>query len=172
MDAGFSSRARDHPRVCPGASEGGRKARAHVETVLGRIEEAAANGARFMALPQLTNWAYMFVDRAEASMPRRGGRTRGFDLGCLRRPGPAGALSGSRRAEADLGRNGPVSGGPERSSRRGSAFLILGASAAGTPSTGFCGIAGRTSIARIAAPTSNVAGTDIQQPTREWIHAW
>jgi hypothetical protein len=62
-----------------------------------------------MVLPQLTNWAYMFVDRAETSTPRRRGRTRRFDLGCRRRPATAGALSGGRRAEAELARMGPES---------------------------------------------------------------
>jgi len=113
MDTGFSSRARSHPRVYPGASGGGRKARPHVVTVLGRIEEAAATRARLTVLPQLTNWAYMFVDPAETPTPRRCRRTRGFNLGCLRRPGPAGALSGSRRAEGDLARKGPMSRGAE-----------------------------------------------------------
>src|SRR5215467_11319291 len=99
MGTGFSSRARYHPRVCPGAYGGGRKARPHVETVLGRIEEAAANGVRLMVHPQLANCAYMLT-----WTPRRCRRTRS-----LRRPDPAGALPGGRRVEGDRSRKGPVS---------------------------------------------------------------
>ena len=40
--------------------------RANVETSLARIEDAAANGARLVVLPELANSGYMFEDRTEA----------------------------------------------------------------------------------------------------------